>query len=130
LQEKIFCDSAGTAAYHSGERADQRSMKHGKRRGYDLTSISRKIYPSQDFEQFDYILAMDSHNMRDIRKHELQPGELDGKLFLMCHFCATRKETEVPDPYYEGVDGFEVVLDILEDACEGLLAHIRKTHGI
>lgn len=128
LADKISCGSAGTAAYHSGEPADVRMIKHAKRRGYKLTSISRKVYPSQDYPDCDYILAMDKMNYRDLINLQLNADELKGKLFLMCDFRNRFHAEDVPDPYYGGADGFEQVIDILEDACEGFLAFLRERH--
>jgi protein-tyrosine phosphatase len=125
FQDQIICDSAGTSATHSGEKADPRSIHHASQRSYEVTSISRKLYPFKDFGEFDYIIAMDNNNYRDIARLAA-PKELDGKLFRMCDFCSKRTETEVPDPYYDGERGFETVLDILEDACSGLLTEVRK----
>jgi len=125
LDGKIICDSAGTGGYHSGEPADARMRAHGGKRGYNLTSIARKVYPDQDYTEFDYILAMDRANFGDLQR--LAHGdELKDKLFLMCDFCSVCPEQEVPDPYFGGEAGFERVLDILEDACRGLLERVKK----
>lgn len=125
LSDKISCDSAGTAGYHSGEKADPRSIQHAERRGYNVSSISRKLYPFKDFEEFDYIIAMDEMNYNDISRLAAK-NELKGKLFLMCEFCSKHTEKSVPDPYYDAAHGFENVLDILEDACAGLLERVKK----
>tara|TARA_B100000609_G_C17222171_1_gene440956 strand:- start:8009 stop:8524 length:516 start_codon:yes stop_codon:yes gene_type:complete len=124
LSESIFCDSAGTAGYHVGERADARMRKHGAKRGYDLTSRSRQVAFPDDYETFDMIIAMDASNMRDLQDLD-EDGQYEDKLHMMTSFCQRESTDHVPDPYYGGADGFERVLDLLEDACEGLLQHIQ-----
>lgn len=125
LENEISCDSAGTIAYHTGEPADSRMQKHARRRGFKLTSISRAVLPAADFEKFDYIIGMDDDNMRDLRALD-KNGRFDNKLYKMTDFCQNRREESVPDPYYGGDAGFELVLDILQDACAGLLKKIMK----
>lgn len=124
LENEIRCDSAGTAAYHAGEPADYRMRQYAKKRGYQLTSISRQIDPAIDFDRFDYIIGMDRQNVRDL--NSIARNESDRKkIFLMTDFCLTGNFDSVPDPYYGGASGFELVLDILEDACSGLIQKIR-----
>lgn len=119
LQKKIECDSAGTSGYHQGEPADARMIMHSKRRGYDLTSISRAFVP-EDFNKFDLVVAMDDKNFFDLK--EMLPSEdLEAKLVRIVDYCEVHEVPGVPDPYSGGADGFEVVLDILEDGCEQLL---------
>lgn len=127
LSDKIFCDSAGTIGYHEGEEADARMKKHAKRRNYELTSISRKL-KSSDFDSFDYIVVMDDQNMEDMK--EFMPNTVKAKLSKMTDYCSKANPNYVPDPYYGGAEGFEVVLDLLEDACEGLLNHIKNEHKL
>ena len=120
MQSKFFIDSAGTAAYHTGEKADSRMRKHGKNRGIELTSIARKFDPNSDFDKFDLILAMDKNNYHDL--YDLAKTENEkNKIKLMCDYCIKYSHfEEVPDPYYGGYEGFELVLDILDDACTSL----------
>lgn len=125
LGENIFVDSAGTIGYHAGEPADARMRKYAGKRGYELTSISRKFNPVTDFENFDYIITMDNDNYDDISFLD-RGGKFHHKLFKMVDFNRNLKVSEVPDPYYSGTDGFELVLDILEDACEGLLQKVKN----
>ncbi len=125
LQDIIKVDSAGTLSWHAGEPADGRMKNHASKRGYDLTSISRQIDPKVDFEKFDYILGMDRENMGDIRALDVEK-EYNQKLYSMTSFCKNIPAEVVPDPYYGGEEGFENVLDILEDACEGLVEEIVK----
>jgi protein-tyrosine phosphatase len=125
LQDEINVDSAGILSWHSGEPADRRMQTHAQKRGYKLTSISRQVDPQIDFEKFDYLIGMDHENMRDLRA--LDPENKYGyKMFLMTSFCKNIPAETVPDPYYGGDDGFENVLDILEDACEGLLEEVKE----
>ncbi|KAH8510378.1 hypothetical protein H0E87_008077 [Populus deltoides] len=130
LDSKFKIDSAGTINYHEGNPADSRMRAASKRRGIEITSISRPIRPS-DFRDFDIILAMDNRNREDIMEafnkwkfKETLPDDAHKKVKLMCSFCKKHDETEVPDPYYGGPQGFEKVLDLLEDACESLLDSI------
>ncbi|KAA3615801.1 MAG: low molecular weight phosphotyrosine protein phosphatase [Calditrichaeota bacterium] len=125
LQDKIITDSAGIIGWHSGEPADHRMKSHAIKRGYDLTSISRQFNPEIDFDKFDYIIGMDHENMRDLRG--MDPDQkYKNKIFLMTGFCQSIPAEVVPDPYYGGSSGFETVLDILDDACDGLLEHIKN----
>lgn len=119
LKGKVEVDSCGTSGHHSGEMADNRMRSHARKRGYNLESIARG-FQTKDFNDFDYILTMDNSNYNNILA--LDPkGEFKGKVFPMVQFCKEVKVSEVPDPYYGGAEGFEHVLDILEDACENFL---------
>lgn len=128
LEGRVVTDSAGTAGYHTGDFADPRMVEAGERRGYQFLSRARKVYPEQDFKEFDYILAADYANLAALKRQMIHPTELENRLFLMCDFCKNFKSKEVPDPYFGGADGFEHVLDLLEDACSGLLEHIKLHH--
>lgn len=121
----IRVDSAGTGGWHAGERADARMRHHAARRGYDLTSRARAFDREVDFEAFDLIVAMDASNMRDLRRQDPQ-GRYAHKLVMMTDYCTRHRVQEVPDPYYGGPQGFEEVLDIVEDAAEGLLAELTR----
>lgn len=120
LADKFEIDSAGTIAYHVGEPADRRMQTHAYQRGYRLTSISRQINPHTDFDHFDLIIAMDNENLHSLRRIARNEADLN-KLSKITDYCRKLDYDEVPDPYYGGAAGFELVLDILEDACEGLL---------
>ncbi len=124
IEELIECDSAGTAGYHEGEPADLRMQSHAMRRGYRLTSISRKFRPEVDFDRFDFIVGMDDYNVDDLQNLASSNEELN-KIYKMTDFCSNGGHDSVPDPYYGGSSGFELVLDILEDACEGLLHEVK-----
>lgn len=119
----IHVDSAGTGGWHAGNRADARMRKAAGARGYDLTSIARQVAHG-DFDDFDLILIMDEQNRADIRPF-LPEKARPRQLRLFCEFCTGHDVTEVPDPYYGGAQGFEDVLDLLEDGCEGVLLYIR-----
>jgi protein-tyrosine phosphatase len=120
--DKIICDSAGTISAHAGEPADSRMQKHANKRGYNLTSISRQI-TKKDFEEFDYIIAMDDDNIADMR-YFISDVKLGSKITKMTDYCTKDNPGYVPDPYYGGDAGFELVLDLLEDACGGLFNQI------
>ncbi|XP_071724117.1 uncharacterized protein [Rutidosis leptorrhynchoides] len=130
LDSNFIIDSAGTINYHEGNLSDPRMREASKKRGIEITSRSRPIRPS-DFVEFDLILAMDNQNREDIleafnrwRFRDPIPEDAHKKVRLMCSYCKKHDETEVPDPYYGGPQGFEKVLDLLEDGCESLLDSI------
>ena len=120
-REKEFeIDSAGISGFHEGELPDERMRAHASRRGYQLTHRSRPVR-TEDFYHFDWILGMDDRNI-DALRDKAPDVESEQKIHRMTDFCRTKVIDYVPDPYYGGAQGFENVLDILEDACEGLLA--------
>lgn len=125
LKAQIESDSAGTHAYHIGEPPDARSQAAAAKRGYDLSAQRARQVSVEDFAGFDYVLAMDLHN----RELLLQrcPAEHRGKVRLFLEFAEGAAVREVPDPYYGGAQGFEEVLDLVEDAAEGLLRHIKNS---
>ncbi|HEY9667541.1 MAG TPA: low molecular weight protein-tyrosine-phosphatase [Coleofasciculaceae cyanobacterium] len=128
LSDSIICDSAGTGGYHIGSPPDRRMAAAAKRRGIELRGQARQFQAS-DFENFDLILAMDRENYWDILS--LDPREkYRDKVKLMCDFATEHNEREVPDPYYGGPEGFDKVIDLLLDACEGLLQHVVKTYKL
>lgn len=124
LDRIITVDSAGTSDWHIGKKPDARTIAAAKKRGYDLSILRARQVSADDFEEFDYILAMDNNNLQDLQK--LKPRGYDGHLGLFLDFSSHKKYREVPDPYYGGDAGFELVLDLVEDAAEGLLSHIRQ----
>ncbi len=125
LENEIFVDSAGTSGYHEGERADHRMRAFAKRRDYDLTSLSRQVRPS-DFDSFDIIVAMDRENYRNLEAMT-RTKEHKAKLFMMTDF-STSFRGDVPDPYYGGSQGFDDVLDILEDSSDGMIEEIKTKY--
>lgn len=124
LGERFFIDSAGTYGGHAGEMADARMRRHAAKRGYRLTSISRQVCLS-DFDEFDLIVAMDGSNVADL-KHLARTDAQWEKVVKMTDFGTVGNHHSVPDPYYGGDAGFELVLDILEVACAGLLSSITN----
>jgi protein-tyrosine phosphatase len=124
LERRLDIDSAGTHANHEGEPPDLRSIETAARRNYDLRKIrARKVTPA-DFASFRYILAMDSRNLKSLEA--IRPEGFDGHLGMFLDFAPATGETDVPDPYYGGPDGFEKVLDLVETASRGLLARIER----
>jgi protein-tyrosine phosphatase len=124
LEDEVFVDSAGTGAWHVGRPPDERAQRSARARGLDLSSQrARKVSP-EDCENFDYVLTMDEDNYRVVAA--LCRGNAIVRPFL--DFATDSPEREVPDPYYGGPDGFEHVLDLVEEASEGLLEDIRRRH--
>lgn len=126
LAQYIEIDSVGTHDYHIGEPPDQRTQRAAKLRGYDLSSLRGRQVELSDFSRFDYVLAMDNANMAILLR--MCPKELRDRLGLFLQYAQNHGEREVPDPYYGGADGFERVLNMVEDASAGLLMHIQKQH--
>ena len=122
MEKEIFCDSAGTIDYHAGQPADERMSEHAILRGYELKSISRP-FENVDFLDFDLIITMDEDNFQQINWRD-QNKKYIKKIRRMVDFCSIDKIQEIPDPYYGGEQGFEKVLDLLEDACQGLFKYI------
>ena len=123
LDKEIEVDSAGILSYHQGELPDERMRAHAIRRGYNLTHHSRPVR-TDDFFDFDFIIGMDDRNIQDLC--DRAPSvEAEKKICRMTDFCVKKVVDYVPDPYYGGAQGFENVLDILEDACEGLLVKVK-----
>ncbi|HEY8026043.1 MAG TPA: low molecular weight protein-tyrosine-phosphatase [Burkholderiaceae bacterium] len=123
LQHMIEVDSAGTHGYHTGAPPDARSQAAALSRGYDLAPLRARHVEERDFEAFDLLLAMDNDNLDYLKRR--CPSHLKGKLRLMMDFAQNSSASEVPDPYYEGSQGFEIVLDYIEDACAGLLDKLK-----
>ena len=125
MEREVVVDSAGTSGYHRGELPDSRMRMHAARRGYELVHRSRPVR-TEDFYDFDMIIGMDDHNIADL--HELAPSpEEEKKICRMRDFSVNKMVDYVPDPYYGGDSGFENVLDILEDACAGLLEKLKQS---
>jgi protein-tyrosine phosphatase len=125
LTKTIICDSAGTAGYHIGAAPDRRMSAAAENKlGFKLRGQARQ-FQILDFQEFDLILAMDRSNYDDILAVD-RSGKYHSKVRLMCDFCSKYTLNEVPDPYYGGVEGFNQVIDLLMDACEGLLADITQ----
>ncbi|HEY0721692.1 MAG TPA: low molecular weight protein-tyrosine-phosphatase [Gammaproteobacteria bacterium] len=126
LASRISVDSAGTHAYHIGEPPDRRSQHTALQRGIDISGQRARKVSVADFEEFDYLLAMDRDNLAILQS--LAPAEHAHKARLFLEFAPELNETEVPDPYYGGQSGFELVYDLIDAAAQGLLEEIRKRH--
>lgn len=125
LSDKISIDSAGIIGVHSGEKADQRMIRHALDRGYVIDSISRKFNPHNDFSEFDMIIGMDNQNISDLKSSSVNDSDYK-KIYRMSQFLSDHYDKEIPDPYYAGNEGFKYVLDLIEDACSGLLEKLKK----
>jgi len=120
----IELDSAGTHSYHVGHQPDRRAMEAASRRGVDLSPIRARLVEERDFSEFDLILAMDRDNL--IHLEEACPPEYRDRLKLYMEFAGNSAFDEVPDPYYGGLNGFERVLDLVEEAADGLIRHVLR----
>ncbi|MEH6825180.1 MAG: low molecular weight protein-tyrosine-phosphatase [Motiliproteus sp.] len=127
LESRITVDSAGTAAFHIGAAPDHRSIRVAAGRGYDLSPLRARRVRAEDFHRYDYILAMDSENLSSLQS--IAPAESRAQLRLFLDFSSQHKFTEVPDPYYGGARGFDLVLDLIEDASRGFLDQLRSRLG-
>lgn len=119
----IEIDSAGTNGFHTGETPDTRTREIGQKRGYDFSGIKSRQISEDDFAHFDHILGMDMKNIRAL--HDIAPLRQKSKLRLFLDYAPNTPTREVPDPYYSGKDGFENVLDLCEQACEGLISALK-----
>lgn len=126
LHELVVCDSAGTHAYHVGHSPDQRSQKAVHERGLDMSHLVARQVTINDFKEFDYIVAMDQANFDNLVS--LAPNDHKHKVSLLLSYIKEGTHTEVPDPYYGGVSGFDLVYDLVEQGSLGLLAMIKAKH--
>ena len=124
LGDHFICDSAGTGGWHVGALPDRRMRAAAKERGLDFVGSARQ-FEAMDLREFDLILAMDKDNYRNILALDPQRKFTD-KVKMMCDYCETHTDKEVPDPYYGGADGFNYVIDLLFDACGGLLKSLKS----
>lgn len=127
LAAHIVIDSAGTGDWHVGEPPDKRAQAAAQRRGYDLAPLRARQIAAGDFDRFDLLLTMDEANLSNVRA--LCPPGRESKVRLLMEFAGHWDVREVADPYFGGVEGFELVLDQCEDACRGVLEHLRVTLG-
>ena len=125
LDQQILTDSAGTHSYHIGEAPDPRSQATAKNNGVDLSKQRARKVEVEDFDKFDYIIAMDSSNYKNLKK--LAPTGLEYKVHRFMEFASDRSESDVPDPYYGGSNGFENVFQMVDSASQGLLKHIQTS---
>ena len=119
LSGRLEVDSAGTNGFHIGQSPDPRSIKFAAKRGIDLTPLRGRQIERADFDRFDYVIAMDDENVRQLTA--LCPASMQGKISLLLEYADRCNYREVPDPYYGGAREFELVLDLIESGCRGLL---------
>lgn len=124
MEKEIHIDSAGTHDYHVGNPPDRRAQQAASQRGYDLANLRGRQVSPADFARFDYILAMDFDNLANLQR--ICPEQYTSRVYLLMEFSEKFDAREVPDPYFGGPQGFEQVLDMVEDAAEGLLQRIRQ----
>jgi protein-tyrosine phosphatase len=127
LAERVAVTSAGTHAWHEGSPPDERSQRHALKRGYDLSALRSRPLALADFSQCQLLLAMDWDNLS--LAEERCPPALRPRLRRFTEFCTRHDTPVVPDPYQGGPAGFEQVLDLVEDGCEGLLRHVKRQIG-
>ncbi|MGM0572070.1 MAG: low molecular weight protein-tyrosine-phosphatase [Pseudomonadota bacterium] len=123
LDDRIMIDSCGTGDWHVGKSPDSRAIAAARQRGVDIADLRARQFRSEDLDEYDYVLVMDRQNLADVREVWRQNGGTEPVLFL--RFGSSGYD-EVPDPYYGGNHGFEHVLDLITEASEGLLQHIRE----
>ncbi|MGE0660085.1 MAG: low molecular weight protein-tyrosine-phosphatase [Reyranellaceae bacterium] len=126
LDGRLRIDSAGTHGYHIGEPPDRRSIAAARRRGVDLSALRARKVARQDFEAFDYVLALDRGHF-DLLRADCPPSHVERLSLFLSHLGETGLD-DVPDPYYGGARDFEHALDLIERGCAALLAHIRREH--
>lgn len=125
LHPKVHVDSAGTGAWHVGDPPDGRMIQHAKNRGYDLTPLRARQFHADDFEEFDLIVTMDESNKENVLRLAKNEAHRN-KVQHLTSFCDLHENVlEVPDPYHQGDEGFEYVLDLIEDACQKLIHQIK-----
>ena len=126
LAGEVQCASAGTHDIYGGVQSDARARAAAQRRGYDMSGLRARVVEAEDFERFDLILAMDRQNLEALREH--CPPEKSERLRLLMEFARRYPALDVPDPYYSNAQAFELVLDMIEDACESLLQYVRARY--
>ena len=124
LALQVVVDSAGTHNYHPDSPPDERSQVHAAKRGYNLSDLRARQIQDEDFERYDLILVMDWENLALVE--DVCPPTYLGKVRRLTEFCIQNDSPVVPDPYYGGSHGFDHVLDLIEDASEGLIKHVRQ----
>lgn len=129
LTDRFFIDSAGLGSWHFGDLPDKRMRVHARPRGYELTHRARTVQAS-DFEDFDLIVGMDATNVDDLHSRAMTLEQQDKVVMMGNYIRQYPNYDHVPDPYYEGSEGFELVLDLLEDACDNLLNSILEHNNI
>ncbi len=128
LQKRIVVDSAGTSSWHIGEPPDSRTVATAQSRGVDLSALRGRQLQKSDLDEFDYVLAMDKDNLSNIERFCSPQSKAKTGLFLS--YAKNSDLIEVPDPYHGGQGGFDHVFDLVVDACEGLMDHLRKKYSL
>jgi protein-tyrosine phosphatase len=128
LDDRLSVASAGLEAWHAGEAPDPRSVRHARQRGYDMADLRARPFRREEFDTADWVLVMDDSHL--LRASRLCPPQHAGKLRLLTDFCRRHEAGEVPDPYYGAAGDFELVLDLVEDACDGLLDRLAQDGGL
>ena len=123
LGHVIHVDSAGIHNYHPGSTPDDRSQAHAAKRGYELSDLRARQITAEDFDLHDLILVMDWDNLALVQ--DICPPSAQRKVRRLTEFCLTSDSPVIPDPYYGGADGFDQVLNLVEDATEGLLLYVK-----
>ncbi|MGH8635677.1 MAG: low molecular weight protein-tyrosine-phosphatase [Burkholderiales bacterium] len=126
LSDRVACASAGTHGFNRGASADGRARAAAQRRGYDMSRMRGRSIADEDFARFDLVLAMDRQNLEALRSR--CPGDKSERLRLLMEFARMHDALDVPDPYYGNAKAFELVLDMIEDACESLVDHVRDRY--
>lgn len=124
LAAEVEIDSAGTHDYHIGKPPDARAQEAARKRGYVFSDLRGRQVNAADFEKFDYVLAMDQDNLKSLQ--QLCPAHLQHKIRRLLSFSRSHPNLDVPDPYYGGRSGFDLVLDMVEDAADGLIEEIKQ----
>jgi len=124
LDDRIEVDSAGTADYHVDSPPDRRAIAHGERRGLAMRQLRGRQVSRDDFDRFDFILAMDGDNLANLNR--IRPAGSRAEVALLMSYAPQAGAREVPDPYYGGAEGFEIVLDLVESAADGFIAKGRS----
>lgn len=124
LQKEISVDSAGTGAWHVDAAPDKRAIQVASKEGYNLKKLKARLLVPEDLERFDYVIGMDSENLAII--NDMKPARHSGHTGLLLDYATDIDYQEVPDPYYGGTKGFELVLELVQNAAAGLLAHIEQ----
>lgn len=122
LQDQVYIDSCGTSNWHIGKGPDPRTLEAAEKRGFDLSELKARQFTEKDLDTFDYVIVMDRQNLADVKDIWRQNGGTEPRLFLEFGESGL---AEVPDPYFGGEDGFEHVLDLVEEASAGLLQEIQ-----
>ncbi|MHA7131620.1 low molecular weight protein-tyrosine-phosphatase [Algoriphagus namhaensis] len=120
-------DSAGTSDYHIGELPDERTIACARKHGLSISHRGRQVNRT-DFREFNYIVAMDEKNLKNLNQLKIRYGFKDKEIYLMRDFQPNADSASVPDPYYGGEDGFEAIYEILDEALDGFLAQIKEDH--